>query len=218
MGEEGEMLDLLDKQILETINSSPSLVRSITEEEVRRGVLLPSVTTIDIKRNLARNVDIKIVEGRLRVLENEGHIYYEKGRWWLTTKGRDALGISPKQPSSGNMRVVLEETFAKYESQQERPHEVSSSELNQLVQEINHTRNELVESTRVREKDETFKPEYDVIVTNIMEQLNQIDWKLRKLTSKRREVVRKEIDRLESDLAMKRKELNDLEEVVREEH
>jgi chromosome segregation ATPase len=209
------MLDLLDKQILETINSSPSLVRSITEEEVRRGVLLPSVTTIDIKRNLPRSVDIKIVEGRLRVLENEGHIYYENGRWWLTTKGRDALGISPTQPSSGSMRRVLDETFAKYEDREEHS-QVISSELNQLVQEINHARNELLESTRLQERDETAKPEYDASITNITKQLNQIDRKLRELTSKRKEILQKEIDRLESDLTMKRKELNDLEGVREE--
>jgi hypothetical protein len=211
MGRGEEMLDLLDKQILETINSSPSLVRSITEEEVRRGVLLPSVTTLDIKRNLPRNVDIKIVEGRLRVLENEGYIYYEKGRWWLTTKGRDALGISSKQPSSGSMRRVLEETFAKYESQQEHPHEVISSDLTQLSQEVNHARYELVESTRLRERDEMGKPEYDATVINLTKQVNQVDRKLQQLISKRKEVLLKEIDRLEVDLAMKRKELNVLE-------
>ncbi|UCH37398.1 MAG: hypothetical protein JSV76_06910 [Candidatus Bathyarchaeota archaeon] len=205
------MLVLLDKQILETINSSPSLVRSITEEEVRRGVLLPSVTTIDIKRNLPRNVDIKIVEGRLRVLENEGHIYYEKGRWWLTTKGKSALGISPKQPSSGSMRVVLEETFAKYESPQSHQQEILSSEFTQLTREVNHARNELAESSRLRDEDQVDTMDYEATVLNLTKQINQVDVKLQQLILKRKETLQKEIDRLESALARKRIALKNLE-------
>jgi hypothetical protein len=113
------MIDRLDKQILEIIVNAPSLVRSITQQELRTGVLYPSVTTMDIKRNLPSDYTIDIIEGRLRAMENEGYIYFESDRWWITTRGRSALGGSlpaePPRPSPKPMRDVLEETFSKFD-------------------------------------------------------------------------------------------------------
>ena len=124
------MIDRLDKQILGIIVNAPSLVRSITQQELRAGVLYPSVTTIDIKRNLPPDYTIEIIEGRLRTLESEGYIYFESDRWWITTRGRSALGgtLSSDQPQSSPkpMRDILEETFSKFDFANTRsPHGLS---------------------------------------------------------------------------------------------
>jgi hypothetical protein len=113
------MIDRLDKQILEIIINAPSLVRSVTQQELKAGVLYPSVTTMDIKRNLPSDYTVDIIEGRLRALESEGYIYFESDRWWITTRGRSALGstlpAAPHQPSPKPMRDILEETFSKFD-------------------------------------------------------------------------------------------------------
>lgn len=113
------MIDRLDKQILEIIVNAPSLVRSITQQELQAGVLYPSVTTMDIKRNLPSDYTIEIIEGRLRTLESEGYIYFESDRWWITTRGRSALGgtlpAKPPRSSPKPMRDILEETFSKFD-------------------------------------------------------------------------------------------------------
>jgi hypothetical protein len=123
------MIDRLDKQILEIIVNAPSLVRSITQQELQAGVLYPSVTTMDIKRNLPSDYTIEIIQGRLRTLESEGYIYFESDRWWITTRGRSALGntpIEPPPPSPKPMRDILEETFSKFDFANPRsPHGLS---------------------------------------------------------------------------------------------
>jgi hypothetical protein len=124
------MIDRLDKQILEIIVNAPSLVRSITQQELQAGVLYPSVTTMDIKRNLPSDYTIEIIEGRLRTLESEGYIYFESDRWWITTRGRSALGgtLPAESPRSSPkpMRDILEETFSKFDFVNPRsPHGLS---------------------------------------------------------------------------------------------
>ncbi len=124
------MIDRLDKQILEIIVNAPSLVRSITQQELQAGVLYPSVTTMDIKRNLPSDYTTEIIEGRLRTLESEGYIYFESDRWWITTRGRSALGgtlpAEPPQSSPKPMRDILEETFSKFDFANSRsPHGLS---------------------------------------------------------------------------------------------
>jgi hypothetical protein len=118
------MIDRLDKQILEIIVNAPSLVRSVTQQELTAGVLYPSVTSMDIKRNLPSDYTVDIIEGRLRALESEGYIYFESDRWWITTRGRSALGdllpATPHQPSPKPMRDILEETFSKFDSSNQR--------------------------------------------------------------------------------------------------
>jgi hypothetical protein len=124
------MIDRLDKQILEIIVNAPSLVRSVTQQELQAGVLYPSVTTMDIKRNLPSDYTIEIIEGRLRTLESEGYIYFESDRWWITTRGRSALGgtlpAEPPRLSPKPMRDILEETFSKFNFANPRsPHGLS---------------------------------------------------------------------------------------------
>jgi len=77
------MLDKLDVRILEIINSASSIVRSISEKEIEFGVLFPSVTTLDIKRNLPTQIELNVIKGRLNALKDEGYIYFDSERWWL---------------------------------------------------------------------------------------------------------------------------------------
>ena len=211
-----QMLDPLDRQILETISKAPFIVRSVTEKEIRSGVLLPSITTLDIKRNLPRNVDVDIIEGRLNALEGEGYIYYEENRWWLTTKGKKAIGIGDtKPPSSGPIREVLEETFSKFEAEQQKPSRKESSGSEQFGEEIEQARDELLETTRVKETDEELETKPEDIIASITERLNLSDRRLRELMTMRREELLKEIEELKSKLERKRKELEDVEKVIR---
>ena len=137
------MIDRLDKQILEIIVNAPSLVRSITQQELQAGVLYPSVTTMDIKRNLPPDYTIEIIEGRLRTLESEGYIYFESDRWWITTRGRSALGgtlpSEPPRSSPKPMRDILEETFSKFDFANPRsPHTLSQRQYSnrQLAEDL----------------------------------------------------------------------------------
>ena len=121
------MLDKLDRRILEIIDNAPSIVISISKREIEVGVLFPSVTTVDIKRNLPHEIDLNIIEGRLSALKDEGYIYFQSNRWWLTQRGKGVLGktgpsISYQTTSlSKPMRDVLEETFSRFESPGEEP-------------------------------------------------------------------------------------------------
>ena len=114
-------VDRLDRQILETIANSPSLVRTVTRQEIEAGVLFPSATALDIKRNLPVEVPIKLVESRLDYLEKDGYIFFNADRWWLTRKGRMEIGEKREQPMSNQLqkpvRAILEETFVRHESQ-----------------------------------------------------------------------------------------------------
>ena len=137
------MIDRLDKQILEIIVNAPSLVRSITQQELQAGVLYPSVTTMDIKRNLPSDYTTEIIEGRLRTLESEGYIYFESDRWWITTRGRSALGgtlpAEPPRSSPKPMRDILEETFSKFDFENPRsPHGLSERQYSsrQLAEDL----------------------------------------------------------------------------------
>lgn len=116
------MLDKLDIRILEIINNASSIVRSISEKEIEVGVLFPSVTTLDIKRNLPTQIELNVIKGRLNALKDEGHIYFHSGRWWLTEKGKEILGKTDSNTSfqttslSKPMGKILEETFSRFET------------------------------------------------------------------------------------------------------
>jgi hypothetical protein len=145
------MLDKLDKRILEIIDNAPSIVRSISERELKVGVLFPSVTTMDIKRNLPPQIDLNVVEGRLNTLENEGHIYFESKRWWLTKKGKEVLGKKDlstsyqTSPLSKPMSKILEETFTQFESPREEPsqHKEFLNLRRELLKEIEELKEKL---------------------------------------------------------------------------
>jgi hypothetical protein len=115
-------VDRLDRQILETIANAPSLVRTVTRQEIEAGVLFPSATALDIKRNLPVEVPLSLVDSRLNYLENDGYIFYNTGRWWLTRKGRIEIGEKGEQLMSNQIqkpvRAILEETFVRHESQE----------------------------------------------------------------------------------------------------
>jgi hypothetical protein len=116
------MVDRLDRQILETIANSPSLVRTVTRREIETGVLFPSVTALDIKRNLPGQIALNLVESRLGSLERDGYIFFNEGRWWLSHKGRKELGVGDEEgdPNMGQrpVRAVLEETFTRHQRAQ----------------------------------------------------------------------------------------------------
>ncbi len=122
MANNARAVDRLDRQILETIAKAPSLVRTVTRQEIEAGVLFPSATALDIKRNLPAEVSIKLVESRLDYLEKDRYLFYNDGRWWLTRKGRIEIGEKGEQPMSNSMqkpvRAILEETFVRHEPQE----------------------------------------------------------------------------------------------------
>lgn len=209
------MLDSLDRQILETINKAPFIVRSVTEGEIRSGVLLPSVTTIDIKRNLPRNIDIRIIEGRLRALEDSGYIYYEENRWWLTTEGKKAIiAVVTKPADSDSTRQMLEETFSRFEIEQQKP-EKEVSDIERFEREIGEAKDELLRITQVRERSETLEPRHEETIASVTERLSLLDREFQTYVSKRKEGLLKEIEELESKLARKKKELEDLKNIIR---
>jgi hypothetical protein len=118
------MVDRLDRQILETIANAPSLVRTVTRREIEAGVLFPSVTALDIKRNLPGQVTLNLVESRLGSLERDGYIFFNEGRWWLSHKGRMELGVGDEEEHSDMgqrpVRAVLEETFTRHQKAQDK--------------------------------------------------------------------------------------------------
>ena len=69
----------------------------------------------------------------MNALKNDGYIYFESNRWWLTQKGKEILGktepsISYKTTSrSKSVRSVLEETFSRFELP------VNDLQLNELL-------------------------------------------------------------------------------------
>ena len=118
------MLDKLDVRILEIIDKASSIVRSISEKEIEVGVLFPSVTTLDIKRNLPTQIELNVIKGRLNALKDERYIYFVSERWWLTEKGKEVLGKTDSNTSfqttslSKPMGKILEETFSKFETEE----------------------------------------------------------------------------------------------------
>lgn len=115
------MVDRLDQQILETIANAPSLVRTVTRREIEAGVLFPSATAFDIRRNLSENIPLNLVESRLNSLDGDGYIFFNEGRWWLTKRGRTEVGRERVEPESSihkPVRALLQETFVKHQQQE----------------------------------------------------------------------------------------------------
>jgi hypothetical protein len=147
------MLDKLDIRILEIINNASSIVRSISEKEIEVGVLFPSVTTLDIKRNLPTQIELNVIKGRLNALKDEGHIYFDSERWWLTEKGKGILGkptsTSALQTSSSTkpMKKILVETFSKYERLKEDPFQAQllRERREKLLQEIKELEEKIIQ-------------------------------------------------------------------------
>jgi hypothetical protein len=211
------MIDSLDRQILEVIEKAPSIVRSITEREIERGVLFPSVSTMDIKRNLSLDVSIEIIEGRLNSLEREGYIYFEQKRWWLTHKGRIVLGRSDEKtvlptPSSRSMRKILEETFSRFEVSNRdsltlRRHPPDFAELVDERSKVEALLSELKQGVTAGL---ISKDEYAQMAERITTKLKDLDVQIETHVRSRRSSLLREITDLEEALAKKKAELDRL--------
>ena len=214
------MIDSLDRQILEVIEKAPSIVRSITEREIERGVLFPSVSTMDIKRNLSYDVSIEIIEGRLNSLESEGYIYFEQKRWWLTHKGRIVLGRSDEKtvlptPSSRSMRKILEETFSRFEVSNRdsltlRRHPPDFAELVDERSKVEALLSELKQGVAAGL---ISKDEYAQMAERITTKLKDLDVQIETHVRSRRSSLLREITDLVEALAKKKAELDRLNRV-----
>ena len=138
------MLDKLDVRILEIINNASSIVRSVSEKEIEVGVLFPSVTSLDIMRNLPTQIELNVIKGRLNALKDERYIYFVSERWWLTERGKEVLGKTDSNTSfqttslSKPMGKILEETFSKHETRGEETiqPQVLLARRDELIKEI----------------------------------------------------------------------------------
>lgn len=189
------MVDRLDRQILETIANSPSLVRTVTRREIETGVLFPSVTALDIKRNLPGQVTLNLVESRLGSLERDGYIFFDEGRWWLSHKGRKELGVGDEEGDTNMgqrpVRAVLEETFTRHQKaqNQEEPFSVAEGILHDL-----YTDPKLGEEARIEK------------VRQVLDSLPQ-GRETQDYLASRMESLRSEVRCLEDELARKNAEL-----------
>jgi len=211
------MVDQLDLKILHLIENAPTIVRSVTEREIERGVLYPSVTTMDIKRNMPINVDLNIIESRLSALENEGHIFYEANRWWLTGKGRKALGKGDSQrvtlqPSSKPIRKALEETFLRFEpgikelgiSEDISNIENKKIRAEALLKELKHSYEiELISEA-----------EYKDLMEKLFTRLKKIDAQIETYIQKWRDELLSDIEKLVDNIAKKKALLKNLDTII----
>jgi len=214
------MIDNLDRQILEIVEKAQSIVRSITEREIERGVLFPSVSTMDIKRNLSIDISVEVIEGRLNALESDGYIYFERKRWWLTDKGRTILGRSSEKlvistPSSKSMRKILEETFSRFEASTKDSLTPSQHPLDftELVDQRNKMEALLSELKQGVAADLISKDEYTKMAERIATKLKEIDVQIESHVGNRRNTLLLEITDLEETLAKKKAELDRLNQV-----
>jgi len=214
------MIDNLDRQILEIVEKAQSIVRSITEREIERGVLFPSVSTMDIKRNLSIDISVEVIEGRLNALESDGYIYFERKRWWLTDKGRTILGRSSEKlvistPSSKSMRKILEETFSRFEASTKDSLTPSQHppDFTELVDQRNKMEALLSELKQGVAADLISKDEYTKMAERIATKLKEIDVQIESHVGNRRNSLLREITDLEETLTKKKAELDRLNQV-----
>jgi hypothetical protein len=212
------MVDQLDLKILCLIENASKIVRSVTEREIERGVLYPSVTTMDIKRNMPINVDLNIIDGRLSALENEGYIFYETNRWWLTGKGRKALGKADSKrfpllsSSSKPIRKALEETFLRFEpglKELEISENISNIENKKiraeaLLKELKHS----------YELDLISEAEYNDLIEKLFTRLKNIDMQIETYIQRWRDELLGDIEKLKDNIAKKKALLKNLDTII----
>lgn len=215
------MIDSLDRQILEIIEKAPSIVRSITKQELEHGVLFPSVSTMDIKRNLTSDVSVEVIEGRLKALARDGYLYFERQRWWLTRKGQLVLGRVGQQAGiptlpSKPMRAILEETFSRFEAStrdalrtQQPPRDVT-----ELLDERSKVDALLTELKQGVAAGLLPKTEYASMAEEIAKRLRDLDAEIEASARSRRSSLLQEITDLEVALAAKKAELDRLNRVL----
>jgi hypothetical protein len=217
------LVDQLDLQILDVIDKAPTIVRSVTEKEIERGMLSPSVTTIDIKRNLPHNISVNIIEGRLKTLEDDGYIYYETNRWWLTLKGKKILGNDYKPllmptPSFKPMRTILEETFSKYDSEM-----LGAKKTKNTLEDIEDIRNRRIKAetllSELKQGQEIgliSDEEFEKFNEGINQRLNKFETQTETSVQMKRIHLLKVIKDLEDKLAKKKVELEKLDSLSSE--
>jgi len=198
------MVDRLDRQILETIADSPSLVRTVTRREIEAGVLFPSATALDIKRNMPGNVPLNLVESRLNFLERDGYIFFNEGRWWLTRKGRKEIGreveVEPEPDIVQRpVRSLLEETFTKHQTQE-------------LTGDISGT---IARLDQVYKDSKLGEEERNEKVKEILSLLRQ-GRDTREYLESRSELLNIEVKQLEEELARKKAELERIKHLLGE--
>ena len=206
------MVDRLEHQILEIIGNAASLVRTVTRTEIESGVLFPSVTAMDIRRNLPSTVQLSVVESRLQLLEKDGFIFSDGGRWWLTRKGQLEIGrLSDQQPYAQKqdkpVSSQIEESFAEHggpvepAEDESRPSNIDSLlvKLEELYANPQSTREERTQSAR----------------SMIKRLLGDEDSLKRYLESRSLELT-SEIEKLEHELSNKKNELKRIQQLVGE--
>ena len=167
---------------------------------------------------------MSIIEGRLKILEDEGYIYYEVNRWWLTRKGKELLE-NPDSPISSSasspakpIRTILEETFSKFESDVLKSKPTLNSHEN--VEEISKKRiqaevllSELKQSNAMGLiSDEEFKE----LNERLHERFNEFEIPSDTYIQKRYNDLLKEIKEIEEILTKKKIELDKLSKIISE--
>ena len=206
------MVDRLERQILEIIGNAASLVRTVTRTEIESGVLFPSVTAMDIRRNLPTTVQLSVVESRLQLLEKEGFIFSDGGRWWLTRKGQLEIGrLSDQQPYAQKqdkpVSSQIEESFAEHggavqtAENESRPSSIDSLlvKLEELYANPQSTKEERTQTARSMIR--RFLGDQDSLKT-------YLESRSLELTS--------EIEKLEHELSKKKNELRRIQQLVEE--
>lgn len=211
------MIDSLDRQILEIIEKAPTIVRSITEREIESGVLFPSVSTMDIKKNLPSDVNVEVIEGRLNALESGGYIYFENKRWWLTNRGRVILGrleentVLPTPPSRP-MRKILEETFSKFETSTGEPTKPSKPQeaVTEFMTKTSEADTLLSELKKGFETGLISEEEYSTMAESLKTKMKELTLQTTTYVKSKRSHLLREITALEEALAKKKAELENL--------
>ncbi len=205
------MVDILEHQILEIIGDASSLVRTVTRREIESGVLFPSVTAMDIRRNLPSTIQLSVIESRLQLLEKNGYIYNDGGRWWLTRKGQSEVGHS-KTPELSDKQErpissLIEESFAAHEGLVEPSEKNSESgELDSLLARFEELYNNKELTTEERSKS----------VRSTLLGLLKDSESTRKYLESRSLELASDIEKLENELAKKRSELKRIQQLVGE--
>jgi hypothetical protein len=204
------MVDRLEHQILEIIGNASSLVRTVTRREIESGVLYPSVTAMDIRRNLPSTIQLSVVESRLQLLEKDGFIFNDGGRWWLTRKGQQEVGRPTDQQPFAEKRdkpvsSQIEESFAEHGGPTiQAENESKPSETDNL----------LVELEDLYINPQLTKEERTQNARKLIRRLLGDEESLKEYLESRSLELTSEIEKLEDELTKKRNELQRIQHLV----
>jgi len=203
------MVDRLERQILEIIGNSSSLVRTVTRREIESGVLYPSVTATDIRRNLPSTIQLSVVESRLQLLEKDGFIFNDGGRWWLTRKGQQEVGRPTQQPLAEKrdkpVSSQIEESFAEHGG----PTVPAENESKP-----SETDNLLVKLEELYTNPQLTKEERTQSARKVLRRLLGDEESVKEYLESRSLELTSEIEKLEDELTKKRNELQRIQHLV----